>query len=171
MKEVLLPKTCLGRIHLHDAFEFVFGEQTLKIIHGDTWRVNPWKDNNTRTLQFRIQMNNVPSEIKRFICGDTLKITNKQSRQYEGDTHIHVNNKLRMHFVGAEMFSVRPSFSLEHEGGQTYIRGKIEHRARLPIPLNNICEQFMSMRSQHEIDYFATVLKTRIGNRGPFGFF
>lgn len=116
-------------------------------------------------------MNNVPSEIKRFICGDTLKITNKQSRQYEGDTHIHVNNKLKMHFVGAEMFSVRPSFSLEHEGGQTYIRGKIEHRARLPIPLNNICEQFMSMRSQHEIDYFATVLKTRIGNRGPFGFF
>ena len=163
MKEVLLPKTCLGRVPLHDAFEFVFGEETLKIIHGDTLKVKPWNDRNTRTVQFRIQMNNVPREIKRFICGDTLKITNKQTRQYEGDTHIHVNNKLKMHFVGAEMFSVRPSFSLEHEGGKTYIQGKIEHRARLPIPLNNICEQFMTMRSQNEIAYFATVLRQRIG--------
>lgn len=163
MKEVILPKTCIGRMPLHEAFEVVFGEETLKTIHGETLRVKPWNDKNARVMQFRIQMNNVPKEIKRFIRGDTLKITNKQTRQYEGDTHIHVHNKLKMHFLGAEMFSVRPSFSLERDGGRTYIQGKIEHRARLPIPLNNICEQFMSMRSQNEIDYFATVLKKRMG--------
>ena len=156
MKTVEIPKTSLGAMSLEDAFAMVFGNATLKQVHGPSLRVTDWNQNK-RKIQFSIAVSNIPREIRRFFCGESLRITTRQERKVTPAV-IEVQNKMRMHFLGAELFRVKPFFYLEHDGKAAYIRGKVEHAALLPPPINVVAELFMAAHSKKEMESFANVL-------------
>ena len=162
MKEVCIPKTPLGPFVLEKAFDIVFGDETLKKVHGDSFHASVW-DNDSRKISFSIPIDNIPNELKRFFCGDRMKLTNTQKKIFEPNT-INIINRLKLHFIGAELFGVKPTFCLEYDENTkfSYISGRVEHRARLPVPLNIITETFMANNSKRELQFFGDVLKKEV---------
>lgn len=158
MKEVIIPPIPIGDMSLDEAFHKVFGEPTLQKVHGPTLKVSDWK-NKQRKVQFSLEVRQIPPEIRRFFCGDRFRITTRQTR-IDMPAQIDVKNKIRMHFVGAEFFCVKPCFRLQQHGCQTYISGRVEHHAILPPPLNIIAETFMAEQSKREMEHFGNVLRS-----------
>lgn len=143
---------------IRDSFDVVFGAHALQTMHGDSVRYGEW-NNDKRRVGFAVPVN-LPSEFKRFFCGDKLRITTHQERHWHPDgDRVDVKNRMRMHFVGAELFSVRPSFSLTQHPDGTHISCRVEHRARLPPPLNMLAEATMADHTRRELEKFEVALK------------
>ena len=160
MKEVKIEKTPLGFFDINKAFDIVFSDETLKLVHGDSLRVTPW-NNDVRKLRFDIKLNGIPREVKAFFCGERLRVTNLQRRVLY-DNSIIVNNKLKLHFFGAELFVVNPTFGIEYNDGISYVYGNIQHKVRLPYPINAIVETFMTKNSERELAHFERVIMSRL---------
>lgn len=165
MKGIDVLPRCLGVMTLHDAFDIMFGNETLTRVHGNTLSVSDWNSKNERKLKFKIDIEQIPREIRRFFCGNKLNITTKQQK-IEDPTKILVNNKIKMHFLGAEFFHVKPKFLLlQDELNQVYVSGHVEHHAILPPPLNGIAEAFMAQHSKREMDRYTTIIEKVIQER------
>lgn len=124
----------LGVMPLEHAFNIAFSEATLRAVHGASLRLSEWKDD-TRTAKFNVAMTNVPNEVKRMICGDSLRVTVRQSRSAR-DESIEVRNKVKLHFIGAELVSVRPVFEVtRNSDGVVHLNGWVDNVARLPLRL------------------------------------
>lgn len=147
-------------LSLHQAFDLMFGEDTLRKVHGNTLSVTKW-NGDQRRLSFQIDVDQVPREIRTVFCGNTLKITTKQ-RKFEEPSKIMVKNKIKMHFLGAEIFHVKPLFSLQRdeESDTVCITGCVEHHSILPPPLNGIAETFMVQNSRRELDRYASIVQS-----------
>lgn len=142
---------------IDEAFDVVFGRSTLEKIHGMGVKVTDWK-NNQRKLQFSINIDNVPRELRRFVCGNKLRVASKQEMTRTSN-EISVTNKVRMHFLGSELFKVKPRFSITSADENTSImNGRVEHHALLPPPLNIIAEHFMSLHTQRELDTYRSII-------------
>jgi len=150
---VLVRSNCGNSdIQLIDFFDNVFGEKTLRFVHGDTVKVQPW-DDNKRTVKFALAVNAIPNELKKIFCGDSLRITSFQKRTLlNPEKEIILHQKIRMHFLFAELFSVRPTFTLKKTDTGIFFSSRIEHKARLPIPLNMISEEFMKKNSEQQVE-------------------
>jgi hypothetical protein len=163
MKCVELVGRSLGNITLQQAFDVMFGEETMKEVHGSSLNVSKWNHKNERKLSFKIDIEQVPREIRTVFCGNKLKITTKQYK-LEGPNRILVKNNIKMHFLGAEFFRVKPKFMLhqDEDFGQVYVSGRVEHHSLLPPPLNNIAEGFMAQNSKKEMDRYASIVEGRL---------
>jgi hypothetical protein len=159
MKEVIVPPLRLGTDDMWQGFERVFGSETLERMHGSSVRTSKWRDDK-RKVRFTISVDHVPKEVRMFFCGNKLRITTEQHRQVnEAERRIVVTNRMRMHFLGAELFSVKPMFMLHCQGGDTYVSGSVRHHAVLPPPLDMVVESFMAQHSKKQLEHFASVLK------------
>ena len=199
---------------LQRAFDLVFGEPTLRLLHGDGLKdVSKWDDSGRRTLRFNMSVDEVPRELRTLFHGSNLRVTAKQQMHshqshhhhhhhhhnnkhshdkdrkqdhtqdrkqdrthkqahaqdepaqehaHEPPKQIHVTTKMRMHFLGAELFKVRPEFSLrEAEDGTIMSSARIEMHALLPPPICNIAEHFMAQQSSKQLEFYrACVLKS-----------
>jgi len=158
MKEynISLP---LGHISIPDAFYKVFSPDTLRKIHGEDMTITDWNEKRERTFRFYVETPGIPNEVKQFFCGSRLKITTKQSYTHQ-PTRVVVKNKVKLHVLGAELVSVRPTFTLDHfpEEKTTTLSVRIEHRARFPPPLNGIIENFMTETSKRAFQTFVNVV-------------
>lgn len=158
MRVVTLGPEFLGSISLDEGFERMFSSETLKKIHGADVKYSEWNNEGKRKVQFSIAVDNIPMEIRRFFCGKTLRITNNQIKEKPADNHYVVKNKMRMHFLGAEMFKIKPTFAVMKDESGTHALAHIEHHAILPPPLNMIAEHFMAAQTQREMEYYRSVL-------------
>lgn len=139
---------------LEDAFEAAFGHATLQHVHGPSLKLMPWK-HAQRKVRFSMPVpHNIPKELARFVCGKHLRFTVSQTASRDDDDSIHIVNKVRMHFIGAELFRVQPSFVLKRNpDNQKYVvQGNVRVDAILPTPLNRIAEAFMLEHSTSEFD-------------------
>jgi hypothetical protein len=163
MKLLPIPLVSLGQIELDDAFQAVFGSDTLSKVHGPSLKFTEWVDNQ-RTVKFSVDVDNIPLEVRRFFCGKRLRVTSKQNK-IKGDKYLEVHNRMKMHFLGSELFVIRPVFKLTYNeaSGTTEVTGCVKHIARLPPPLNRIAEAFMMEHSRRELEKFSSVLKTSVG--------
>ncbi len=160
MKELAVPRVQLGHVPLEHAFKRVFGRDTLQRVHGPSLRMTDWdRAAGTRKIQFAVEMGRIPKEVARFFCGERLRVTTNQTCTRPDANTIVVSNRMRLHFLGAEMFSVRPTFRLSRDDAGTFLTGIIEHHARLPPPLNSVVESFMVRSSRRELEKFAEVLR------------
>lgn len=166
MKEIQIPLTPLGKISLNNAFDLVFGKPTLERVHGPSLSLTEWIDDK-RIVKFTINVDNIPKEVRRFFCGSTLRVTSRQTRMSPHSNVIRVDNRIKMHFLGAEFVSLKPVFTLTHDEtcGFTSISGSVKHVARFPPPINAIVEGFMALNSQKELDHFQNVLVDTVKNR------
>jgi len=135
-----------------EAFHRAFGEDALRERHGDTFRVATWSPNE-RVYGFEIDVRAVPSEVRRVFCGDRLRITCRQRVDATPAGGVRVRDKLRMHFVGRELFVVRPRFSFARDpGGAVHLTAEVEQHAMLPPPLCQIVEAFMDASSRAQLE-------------------
>ena len=161
---------------MESAFDLIWSERTLRDFHGPTLSVTPWTkrdaDNATRKLRFRIDVGDAPNEVARILAsacggGREMWITTRQTLSKHSADRWHVVNKIRMHFLGAELFKVKPTFVLERSSqeekekdkdGGVYLSGRISHHAVLPPIVCGIVEEFMKQRSKLEVESFAGFL-------------
>ena len=166
VSEIVLP----GKTTLQSAFDFVFSETSLKKLHGPTTKVSPWssrsdkeKEVQNRTIKFEIRVDNVPADVRRFFCGKSMRLTTKQRVDRQDPKTWTIENRVRMHFMGAEFFRVKPTFVIvRSDDGVVRIGGRIEHHAMLPPPLNVVAENFMKAHSAREIDGFVAAVTEMI---------
>ena len=162
MHEVKIEDYKLNIDNLDEAFDKVFGNEALYKVHGlEKTVISPWK-NNERIIKFRTKVENIPMELRRFFCGKELKVTNRQIITEKTDTNINIRNKVRMHFIGAEFFHVKPFFSLVKRDQAIYLNMRIENSAIFPPPLNGICENFMAAKSKKELEFFIEALESEV---------
>lgn len=133
----LPPFVVSGAATLADAFDRAFGEDALRRAHGDSLQVSSWSACE-RVYGFEIDVHAVPAEVRRVFCGD----------------------RLRMHFVGRELFVVRPRFSLACAPDGVLLTAEVEQHALLPPPLCNIVEAFMDASSRSQLERFRAALVT-----------
>jgi len=155
MKLLELYPLDLGNITHEAAYEHIFGEAMLRKFHGDNFKLKHINNTN-RIIKFEAHLDNIPTELKRFFCGKNLRVTTKQNLNCQDQPNIwKVTSKVRMHFLGAEFFKVKPVFLLEKkENAHIYFSAKVEHHAILPPPLNTIAEHFMHQQTQKEMNQF-----------------
>lgn len=159
MKLVCVDRVPLPYKDLHSAFDVAFGESMLRRIHGPDYRASPWvKDK--RKVEYHVDVDAVPKEMRKFFCGDRLKITTTQHRkqQQQDGNLVEVKNRMKLHCVAAEFVRVKPTFTLQQQGGQVLFSARIEHHAILPPPLCGIVEHFMSTNTQKHIDHYVSML-------------
>ena len=163
MKQLVLPEVRLaGPRDLESALSAVFGVDMLRAVHGPHTKVSGSFDDggNKRTFKFRVKVDAVPPPIRRFFCGSELGITTRQSLD-RAPARYTVTNKMKLHFVGAEFFKLRPVFWLHLDDAGVSLGGTVRHDAVLPPPLNGIAENFMMLNSRKELLHFARCLHER----------
>lgn len=158
MKLVEVPHVGLGTPVLGAALQKVFGIETLRRVHGDSVKVKDFDSRGQRQFTFTVDVGCIPSAVRAFFCKRQLRIRTTQTLSKDSETCWKVSNKLKMHFLGAELFRIRPVFWLEVKNGETYLGGRVQHDAMLPPPLNGICENFMAVQSATQLAKFAEVL-------------
>lgn len=163
MKNVVLPTVPLrGHTNMEGAMRAVFGPAVLRKVHGPSLRgaYESFDANGKRRFQFRVAVDQVPPPIRRFFCGSNLRITTQQTLDKE-PAKWTVSNKMKLHFVGAEFFKLRPVFWLEQDQdtGVVSLGGNVRHDAVLPPPLNSIAEGFMALNTRRELIRFAQCLQ------------
>lgn len=161
MKEVHIEPKILGNFSLSQAFDLLFSIEMLKNIHGNSVKVSEWK-NDERIIKFSINIDTIPYEVRVFFCGDQLRITTRQRRYKETEKRWIIENKMRMHFMFAELFQVHPTFILETIDGITYLQVRVEHHAILPTPLNHVVETFMASQTERELNEYKDVVEQAI---------
>ena len=152
MKEYTIPSYDLGQVTMRDAFDVVFGTETLKKIHGDTLKASPWQDNK-RTTNFDVKIEGIPWALRHLFCGHGIPITIIQTLTPKENSW-KVNNDINMHFVGARFFKITSWFEIHKETNHTYLTGCLSCNAKLLPPLNRIAESFMLSQCKKEIDAY-----------------
>lgn len=158
MKLVEVPPVCLGRIGMDAALDRVFGTDTLRKVHGDDVKVSPFDSKGKRAFEFKIDVTNIPPAVRVFFCKPHLLIRTNQTLSKKTPQRWEITNKLKMHFVGAELFKIRPQFWLSEQDGEVCLGGKVRHDAVLPPPMSGICENFMALNTRMQLTKFAEVL-------------
>lgn len=158
MKQLVLPRVPVRRSSLRSARDAVFGGEMLRRVHGPslTFQTAP-EPHHKRSFRFTVGVGEVPLPIRRFFCGDRLRVTTTQSLR-ESPTRIEVANHLKLHFVGAEFFKLRPTFWLEETPEGIVLGGQVRHTALLPPPLKGIAEAFMMHGSAQQLKVFGASL-------------
>lgn len=158
MKVVTLPAVTLGDIGMRRALAAVFGPDTLRRVHGAGTVVRDFHQGR-RSFSFTVQVPAVPGPIRRFFCGQELRVTACQTLEERGPDEWGVTNRLTLHFVGAQLFGIHPAFVLRRDAnGTVTLGGSVRHRAILPPPLKGLAEEFMAANTRKELREFARVL-------------
>jgi len=170
MKILRIPEVRLTSRTLDDALDAVFGIDTLTKVHGPTLdtttmttssTIDSFSDDGRRKFSFVVETSGIPGAIKKFVCGDDVKVTTTQTLSKKVPTKWSVTNVLKTKFLGSELFQVRPVFWLQQDRhGTVTLGGTIRHDAILPPPLNDIAETFMMQLSERELRRFETVLES-----------
>ena len=157
MKEAILAPTLLPG-DVSSAIRRALGDAVLRCVHGPNMTVTPWSPAGSRaarrTVSFSMAVEKVPAPVRRFFCGDRMRVTSRQhlTRSAAPDTAT-VRHELELHFVGARFFRVQPVFTLRKVGDDaTTLEARVQNHARFPPPLNGIAERFMAANSQRELD-------------------
>lgn len=162
MKQLVLPPVRLAGQHrdLESGLHAVFGPAMLRRVHGPSLRGEaPFDAMGRRAFKFAVRVDSVPPPIRRFFCGSELGVTTRQSVDTSDPDRWTVTNRMKLHFVGAELFKLRPVFWLERApDGVVFLGGRVRHDAVLPPPLNGIAEAFMELNTRRELLHFARCL-------------
>ena len=167
----LPPVVVANAATLPAAFERAFGQSTLRRLHGESFNATPWA-NNRRAVSFELSVDNVPGEVRRFFCGNRLRVNTREVAAVTPES-ITLRVKMRMHFVGSELFIVRPRYRLERVRGPTsstdssgpndsdhvLLHAEVESHALLPPPLCNVVEAFMDASARAQLQRFAQELQ------------
>ena len=149
------PTFCGNYKSLESAVDILMGPDTLRTIHQDlTMRIENWRDDDTRIYEFFVDIpENIPKPIRNFFNEDRVRVTTKQKRQLF-ENEIVIDNRLKMHFVGAELFKIKPRFVFTRDArtGAVNLSGNVSHSAVLPPPFNVIAENFMTACSKRELE-------------------
>lgn len=142
---------------MEGALEAVFGVDVLRRVHGPSLRgEGPFDARGKRAFKFAVDVSAVPAPIRRFFCGKRMRITTRQTLAKKAPDDWTITNALKMHFLGAELFKIRPQFWLrEGTDGTVSLGGRVQHDARLPPPLCHIAEDFMALHTARELHRFA----------------
>lgn len=163
MRCLRIPEYRMLAPTLQAAFDDVFSPATVREVHGPSTRVGPFADG-SRTLTFDIDVSNVPLPIRCFFCGRRARVTTVQTVHRAPD-ELRVTNSINMHFVGAELFSVQPTFwlrrSRDDDRGVVVLGGEVGHAAKLPPLVRGLAERFMAAHSERELRAFERVLQRR----------
>jgi hypothetical protein len=154
---------CIGKLKLDEAFDLVFGSETFKRVYpGDGTEQSEWA-NDERTSKFTIDLGRIPMELRMFACDRHLRVDCRQRRERQVDL-VRVDTRFKMHFVGSGLFSVRPTFTLFQgaDDDKTFMKVHIEHRARLPLPFNQVVEVFMRGCSRNEVERNRRIIQARV---------
>ena len=172
MRLTVLPPTLVaGAATLADAMERVFGDAALRLIHGESLVHTQWAPAGPRrmerTVRFDIDLKGMPDALKRFFRGERLRVDTRQRVHSQHSPHsrggptgsLHIHNKIHMHFVGRELFIVRPRFRLVQapDGRGVTLMGEVESHAMLPPPICNVVEAFMDASARDSLDRLLAV--------------
>ena len=154
------PIVNFGRnVTIGNAFDMAFGEDTLRKLHGNDVVITPWDERNRLVLKFTINMEHVPTELRRIFCGSRMRVTAKQQLVRE-EGRCEVSSRMKMHIMGAELIRVRPRFTLkEGPEGLVCMEGCVDHAAMLPPPVNAIAEAFMYNSSKEQLSRYSGIIK------------
>lgn len=159
-REVVVQPVALSCASVDAALDAVFCADTLREVHGPGTRVGPWVDG-ARDVAFHVDVDRVPAPIRFLFCGRKMRVTARQRVTASQPDVIRVGSQLVMHFVGSELFAIRPSFMLRGNDGRVTVSGSVRHDARLPWPLAGIAEGFMAAHSERQLLGFKAALRRR----------
>lgn len=162
MRQLVIPSVRVKRSTMDGALNAVFGSRTLRRVHGTSLRfmtaVEEVSPGSRRKFGFRVDISDVPAPVRKFFSGDSMRVTTTQDVTAPAPGRVEVANRIKLHFVGAELFKLRPTFVLEETPEGIFLGGRVRHDAVLPPPLNGIAEAFMMLNSEQELRRFGQAL-------------
>ncbi len=158
MRVITLGPEKIGAIPIEDAFEAIYNADILKKLYGPSLKVTPWTDDE-RTLEFDLDMCDIPHEIQKIFNAPKLHVTNTQQVSRSCHSKWEINNEMKLHFLGSDLLTIQPYFVLHRQGDITYLTGVVEHQAKLPPPLNGIAEHYMSLQTEKQLTKYKSILK------------
>lgn len=140
--------------NLDNAFELIFGTDMMKELYGKDVDVGPWKcideSKKSRKIKGAVKMHGAPKEILKVLGGNTLRATTAQTIKTNVD-EIHVDHNVKMHFLGAELVRVKPTFVLKKEENRSIFAANVKLDAFFPPPLNFVIEGFMANFAKNQV--------------------
>ena len=140
------------------AFDRVFGAETLEFLYGGDVRVGQWSPSHdaakrTRRIQGGMHIEGAPAEVVRFLAGGRrLRATTRQDVVVHDADAIDVTHRVRMHFLGAELVRVKPSFRLRAQtGGPPLLDAEVRVAALFPPPIGGVIEGFMEHFARRQL--------------------
>ena len=146
--------------NVETAFEHIFGEGMLRVLYGADVSIGAWTTasdaSRTRTIKGKVDVDGAPEEIMRVLGGSKLRASTIQTvrdTSKNSDQSIQVQNKVRMHFLGAELVRVRPQFLIRKSASdrQPVFQADVKLDAFFPPPVNMIVESFMATFARKQI--------------------
>lgn len=165
MRQLDVPETPLKVPDMPAALQAVFGKDTLRQVHGDDVVVTDFVPGTAglpvRTVEFKVACGRVPAPIRRFVCGDRIPVTARQTLLQPSAEEWIVTNHIQVHCPGSGLFRMTPEFRLTKTRKGIVLSGRVRHDASLPPPLSWVAERFMCRHSTHHLRHFANVLRAR----------
>jgi hypothetical protein len=179
MVEIKIPDMVIkGSKDLQHAFDTVFSQESIRKAHDDhdiVFDTKKWGNHiPERNYEFKVKLNGVPPQIMKFLAGHQdeqensakIRVSARQQLHKISDLEWHLTNKLRFHFLGAELFKVHPVFFLKKDVDKKHVTlsGRIKHDAFLPPPIGSLAANFMAMSSKREIRRMASHIDEHSGD-------
>jgi hypothetical protein len=164
MKLYKIPAHNLGTHPIQDAFNIVFGEETLREIHSKL-TVTPWQ-HDKRTTEFYVKVDMIPRVLRGIFSAEGMHVTVQQNLSKK-DASWKVKNNIKMHVLGARFFNISSSFELHKSKQDVFLTGAVKCNAFLLPPLNTIAESFMLSHCKKEINVYTDVITKRFMSVAP----
>ena len=158
MKVVTLGPEKIGHVPIEKAFDAIYNEQVLTNLYGSSLKVTSWVEDE-RTMEFDLDICDVPDELKRFFNAPKIHVTNIQRVTRSCHSKWEINNEMTLHFLGSSIISIQPFFILHRQGDMTYLTGVVEHQAKLPPPIKSIAEHFMSLQTEKQLLRYKSIVR------------
>ena len=133
---------------------------TLQSVHGASVDATAWL-NGRRTVRYTMPLPpGIPTELAEVVCGKDVRFSVQQAVRAIGKDGVELGNKVRMHFLGAELLQIRPRMMIRRDPdtNRCSVQAHVKVNAVLPTPLNRLAESFMLRQSEVEFAKWAAVI-------------
>jgi len=143
----------LNNLTMKEAFELIFGENTLRKVHGVSLMITPWQ-NNKRKLDFYLQIDTIPKILKDMFCASGFHITCNQTLSQDNI----INNDIILHCIGSNLIRIISSFHLQEITNKIYLSGNLKIYSNLFTPIDSLIESFIFEQCKKEIDNYRNII-------------
>ena len=176
MKYITFHKESTGylKVDLNEAFELLFGKNTVTEVHGPSLTITDWSPNKAkriaRTLKFIMDTNELPPEVKGLVSEKKVVAKIKQEILLRTDHKITIKGKFRIDVFGlSKMLKINNVMTIEKENINNVdvvsVSGKIEYNAFLLPYLNDIAENYMAIKIHNELSLYQTIIFRKLQER------
>jgi hypothetical protein len=167
--------TCVGTAaSFSEAFHVAFSKKTLEEAHGGPVEMTEWKaptKKGTTRLERILNITSplpsgFPDALRSFVGNsNTFRMTVKQIADVQG-SRARVQNKTRLHVLGAEFIRMKPMFDLSRDEttGCVFVNANVRVVAWMPPPIKGMVETLLVATSKINLDAYMRAIANNMSH-------